>query len=553
MHATAAVNVAPPLVKTGLTYFFKPPTPKELPVSEHFRQANPAKAALAYVKAHLFSKEEGNFYLEEDFHFRHKQVSDGRHIVKLKQKYNGIPVYGAELIVHMDESGRLLEISGTVLPLRTKIPSPFDNSPTIGFTANPIEQQVLKKRGKRHEYGLFDLKPAVSIDSGEATPIAKEYMGKQHEVPLSEIKSGIPELMIFSPALMGEGDSENRLVWRINTMGGIPPVFGADVFVDVQTGEVVYTVSTIHEALDRDIHDNANTVGSLPGPLVREEGDAPVGITDVDLAYDYLGDTYDFYFNTHGRDGIDGAGMIMRATVRHCWSNGPCPNPNAYWLGSPYNQMLFGDGFVIDDVTAHELTHGVTNNESNLEYRNQSGAINESFSDVWGEFVDLTNGRGDDRPAVRWLLGEELPIGAIRNLANPPAFGQPDRITSSNYDCRPGDGPSEDYGWVHTNSGVNNRAAAFLVDGGTFNGQTVSALGINKTAFIYYEAQINRLTQTSNYFALYNALINSCNALVGIAGVTAVDCVQVSSALQAVEMDQVPCLEPTITTSGCHV
>jgi len=70
-------------------------------------------------------------------------------------------VYGAELIVHMDESGQLLEISGTVLPLRTKSPSPFDNRPTIGFSANPIEQQVLKKRGKRHESGLFDLKPAV--------------------------------------------------------------------------------------------------------------------------------------------------------------------------------------------------------------------------------------------------------------------------------------------------------------------------------------------------------------------------------------------------------
>ncbi|KHD07782.1 hypothetical protein PN36_05345 [Candidatus Thiomargarita nelsonii] len=164
-------------------------------------------------------------------------------------------------------------------------------------------------------------------------------MGKQHEVPLSEIKSGIPELMIFSPALMGEGDSENRLVWRINTMGGTPPVFGADVFVDVQTGEVVYTVSP------------------LPGPLVREEGDAPVGITDVDLAYDYLGDTYDFYFNTHGRDSIDGAGMTMRATVRHCRST--CPMPNARWTGS---QMEFGDGYAIDDVTAHEVTHGGTLN-----------------------------------------------------------------------------------------------------------------------------------------------------------------------------------------------
>ena len=163
--------------------------------------------------------------------------------------------------------------------------------------------------------------------------------------------------------------------------------------------------------------------------------------------------------------------------------------------------MLYGDGFAsADDVVGHELTHGVTQFESNLLYYYQSGAINESLSDVFGEFVDLTNGVGNDTAGVRWLLGEDLSIGAIRNMANPPAFGDPDRMTSSLYT-----GTTSDNGGVHTNSGVNNKAASLMVDGGTFNGHTVTALGIDKVARFYYKAQVDLLTSGSDYSDLGNA------------------------------------------------
>ena len=94
--------------------------------------------------------------------------------------------------------------------------------------------------------------------------------------------------------------------------------------------------------------------------------------------------------------------------------------------------MVYGDGFAAaDDVVGHELTHGVTDFSSQLFYFYQSGAMNESFSDIWGEFVDLTNGAGNDSPGVRWLMGEDIPVGgAIRDMQNPPAFGDPDRILS---------------------------------------------------------------------------------------------------------------------------
>ncbi len=136
--------------------------------------------------------------------------------------------------------------------------------------------------------------------------------------------------------------------------------------------------------------------------------------------------------------------------------------------------MVYGDGYPVDDIVGHELTHGVTEFESGLFYYYQSGAINESFSDVWGEFIDLSNSSGDDSASARWLIGEDRPVrGASRDMANPPThfpngFGDdPDRMQSDLYDA---DADEDDNGGVHSNSGVNNKAAYLLTDGDTFNG-----------------------------------------------------------------------------------
>ena len=84
-----------------------------------------------------------------------------------------------------------------------------------------------------------------------------------------------------------------------------------------------------------------------------------------------------------------------------------CPYQNAFWNGT---QMVYGEDFSLaDDVDAHELTHAVTEKSASLAYYMQSGALNESFSDIFGETVDLTNGAGTDTAAVRWQLGEDLP------------------------------------------------------------------------------------------------------------------------------------------------
>ena len=314
------------------------------------------------------------------------------------------------------------------------------------------------------------------------------------------------------------------------------------VVVDAETGAVALHFSQIEEALQRRICDADNTPTEIPCTAalsVRDEGDPPVAdnFDDVNKAYDFAGDTYNFFFDRFGRDSLDDAGLLLRSTVDYCDPFEPCPYANAFWNGQ---QMAYGDGFAAaDDVVGHELTHGVTDFSSSLFYYYQSGAINESMSDVFGEFVDLTNTAGTDTPAVRWLLAEDIPgfPGGIRNMENPPAFNDPDRMTSPLYTA---DLNEQDAGGVHSNSGVNNKAAFLISDGQTFNGQTVAGIGVEKAARIYYEVNNSMLTSASDYGDLANALRQACVNLVGSGGITTADCGEVNQAVAATEMDTDP-------------
>ncbi len=465
--------------------------------------ASPEQAARSFLSAQgaLFGLQNPDEELQV---MRIQSGEDGRAAVRFQQVYQGIPVVAGELIVGTDSSGNVLYATGEVLP----------------------------------DLAL-ETTPAISAEQARAR--ALEVVAKEYGLDADQLVASAPELWIYNPALLGgPGLRVSTLVWRTE----VTPVellpFDEFVLVDAQRGFVTLHFNQIDAARYRKIYDNNNNPAyGLPGNgPVRVEGGPPSAVSDVNYAYDYSGDTYDFYWNYHGRDSLDGAGMQLISTVRYCPSSSSCPYDNAFWNGS---QMVYGAGYAsADDVVAHEMTHGVTEHESNLFYYMQSGAINDSFSDVWGEFVDLTNGRGNDGTGVLWLVGEDLPIGAIRSMSNPPAYGDPDRMGSANYYCGTGDG-----GGVHTNSGVGNKAAYLMVDGGTFNGYTVTGIGIAKTARIWYEAQTRLLTSGSDYQDLHDALSQACNDLVGTAGITTADCEQVRRAISATEMNRQP--------SGCAV
>ncbi|MCX7020671.1 MAG: M4 family metallopeptidase, partial [bacterium] len=154
------------------------------------------------------------------------------------------------------------------------------------------------------------------------------------------------------------------------------------------------------------------------------------------------------------------------------------------------------------------------------------------------------NGVGNDTPAVRWLCGEDLAIGAIRSLKNPPLYNQPDRMSSAFYWCT-------DVGSaiVHMDSGVGNKAAYLLVDGESFNGYTVSPLsgGMGAVADLFYEVQTNLLTSAGDYQDLYDCLQQ---AAVNI-GLSAADRQELKDACDATEMNQQPTICPAPEAPVC--
>ena len=203
---------------------------------------------------------------------------------------------------------------------------------------------------------------------------------------------------------------------------------------------------------------------SLPGKVVRCEGQEKTSDPAVDEAYDGLKATFDFYAEVLNRNSIDDDGLHLDATVHYDEDY-----DNAFWNGS---QMVFGDGdgtlfnrFTISlDVIAHELTHGVTADEVNLIYLNQPGALNESISDVFGSLVkQYAAGPKQTVKDADWLIGKGLlknPKNALRSMKSPgtaysdPVLGddpQPDHM--SKYVST-----NEDNGGVHINSGIPNRA-----------------------------------------------------------------------------------------------
>ena len=199
---------------------------------------------------------------------------------------------------------------------------------------------------------------------------------------------------------------------------------------------------------DREVYD-ADCDNSLPGDRVREGDDGPTGDSEADAAWENLGRTYDYYRDTFGRDSYDNSGAELVASVHFCETPGE-DFANAYWNG---DQMVFGEGYAAPlDVTAHELTHAITDRTADLVYQCQSGALNESFSDIFASNVDT-----DD-----WEIGEDLPGGAIRDMADPGRFGDPAHV--DDYDTRPNDSdPSNDHGAVHSNSGIPNHAYYLIV------------------------------------------------------------------------------------------
>jgi bacillolysin len=456
----------------------------------------------------------------------------GQTHLKFKQVHLGVPVYSGQLRIHQDAAGRVLAANGDF----------YDISPKL------------------------DVRPALTADAAAERAMAV-FEAKKPQVLQAEST-------IVDPGWYGDPPTGARLAYLVE-LEDPDSLYSQAFFVDANSGKILDQWSLVEHFRSRQIHDGMQTT-ELPGLLSRGEGGGVVpSSADVNRAYDYYGDTYDYFFRAFGRDSMDNQGVPMVATV-----NSIAPGcPNAFWSSSRL-QMAFCTGTVTDDITAHELTHGVTYFTAGLVYQNQSGQLNESYSDVFGELVDLFNGNaafalgdnGGNWPVhptgpgadqlnslrtecsprtnyfdgVRWLMGEDAFAfgGAIRDMWDPTCSYDPDRAMSPLQTCGPGDN-----GGVHSGSGVPNHAFAMLVDGKQFNGFSVRGIGPIKAGAVWYRALVTYLNPTSDFEDAYVALTRSAQDLVGQYPLdprtgfpsdglfTADDAVQVDLALRAVEMN----------------
>ncbi len=203
--------------------------------------------------------------------------------------------------------------------------------------------------------------------------------------------------------------------------------------------------------------------------------------------------TYDYLLNVHGRNSINNAGLRLRCYM-HYGEN----YSNAFWTSANGGRMVFGDGnnnnpYSTIDITGHEIAHGLTSYSASLIYQNESGALNESFSDIFGNAIEHY-GKPND---ASWLIGEDR--GSIRSMSNPNAFGDPDTYEGTNWYTG-----SFDNGGVHINSGVQNYWFYLLVEGDSGSNDighdfNVQGIGWDKAAAVAFRNLTVYLTPSSQY------------------------------------------------------
>ena len=430
-----------------------------------------------------------------DFELRSERTDEqGHRYIKLRQLHAGVPVEQGEVVVQVAEDGAVLSVLGRPLPQ-------LSLSTHAQLSGNVALNRALDRLAKAGERKIHEQPKLMIFTSSEGRPA-----------------------LAYHAAVEYQGQEGTAL---------------EDLYVDASSGAVLAQVSRIHTGLSRTIYDGKNaclsTGSELPGTLLFSEGGSSTNAS-AQAAYNNTGTTYAFYKNFFGRDSYDNAGAPLVSSVNFQFSTGfSCTGANAAWLGDPYKQMVYGEGDTSTfkplalslDVTAHELTHAVTNLTSNLTYRDESGALNEAMSDIFGNVTEAwkaSGGTATSNPASitasakTWKVGEEiakpgLAGGALRFMNNPTADSYskdyyPERITGTS-----------DNGGVHGNSGIANLAFYLLSQGGTHpRGKTtgaVTGIGIAKAAQIFYTANTSLLTSSATFLDARNATAQAAKTAFG--------------------------------------
>lgn len=438
---------------------------------------------------------------------------------RLRQTAGGLRVIGGELIVHFDQNGQPYQVNGRYIPDASVNPAPAIDTATAVVAA-------------QNDLAAMD-KPSGSV-------------------------SGSPELVIYARGNVPTLAYEITLIYANGQAGA-----GCwRYWVDAQSGAVLNRYNDIHKALVP----MPESAVAINGYMLAGEGGAIVSVTGsfsgglywlLNAAWaiynsDHTGSYPDsgslafrssdawgasdpaeisaannfsliqaYYLSVHGRNGYDDKGTQALVNVHEGGGT-----DNAYW--SPEDQAFFfypGQFFAeltVLDVCAHEFTHAVTDNTSGLIYQEESGALNESFSDVFGaavEFANQADGRASYPARVAgkadWLIGEDSVypyVVALRDMRNPLRLNAPSKYHGTYWYFG-----SDDNGGVHNNSSVQNHMAYLLAEGGSGNNDgivyNVTGIGIENLRQLAYRALTVYCIPSTDYRAARIAWLSAAQDL----------------------------------------
>jgi Zn-dependent metalloprotease len=452
--------------------------------------------------------------LQTEDEMRLLQTNQGRNNLihyRYQHYYQDIPVEGSQWVLH-EKNNLVYQLTGKVVK-------------GLNLSTSP----------------LISAKDALQLTLKESSGTHFAWENEGLEKDLQTIKNNpsatyfpIPELIIYDTKHSFKAENY-KLVYKISLFVIEPKMYNEIIYLDAQTGKVLKKIkknSSVNKEVPAVTRYNGIkriTVDSLApnlymlrsnsrglgngiytknmnneGSIFQYSTENATDFFENDTIFDsdvvansahYGAEmTYDYYLYKHGRNSYDDQGTQLMSYV-HMGQN----MQNAFWNGSA---MFYGDGvnnypFTFLSVCGHEITHGVTQYSANLEYQNESGALNESFSDIFGVMIHYYA-----TDTLQWTIGEEL-NSPFRDLSNPNRFENPDTYLGNYWVTG-----TEDYGGVHTNCGVGNYWFYLLTVGGSGVNDfetpyDVTGITPEKSEIIAYELLTQYLTPYSDYNEAY--------------------------------------------------
>ena len=437
------------------------------------------------------------------------------------------------------------------------------------YTVHARHGAIESISGDFEKIAQLNTTPALGEDAALSRALAhvgaRKYMWQTSEADAASLQPK-GELVIVRDGRVSNVTGPLVLAWKFNVYAA-QPISRAYIYVDARSGEVVLQDNIIKHAAatgtfataysgSRSFADGTTTGGYF----LREGATRGLGIetynckkgnsytaatdfVDADNSWteynnanfdNVAGDahvgaqaTYDYWKAVHGRNSYDNAGAKIKSYVHFDDTPGDGVGyENAYWNGSV---MTYGDGatrfrpLTALDVCGHEIGHAVCSSTANLTYSNESGALNEGLSDIWGANIEayavakLGFTSGGVKAKSTWLIGEEIDKvqAALRSMSDPKSLGQPEYYKGVNWYAGTGDN-----GGVHTNSGVLNYWYYLISAGKTGTNEkgvaySVASLGITNAAKIAYRAESVYMTPSSTYSNARTATIAAAKDLYG--------------------------------------